>query len=97
MASYIALMNWTDQGIRSIKQSTQRLDAARALAEKSKCHLREFFMTVGQYDMVAVIEAPNDEVVAGFILTLGSAGNLRSTTLKAFPEESYRKIIDGLA
>jgi uncharacterized protein with GYD domain len=97
MVTYIALVNWTDQGIKNVKQSPQRLDAARALATKLKCKLRDFYLTVGSYDMVCVLEAPDDEAAASFLLALGAGGNTRTTTLKAFAEDSYRKIIAGLA
>jgi uncharacterized protein with GYD domain len=97
MTTYIALINWTDQGIKNIKQSPQRLDAARELATKLKCKLHDFYLTVGPYDMVCLLDAPDDETLAKFLLTLGSSDNVRTTTLKAFPEETYRKIIGGLA
>ena len=91
MAKYILLVNWTDQGIRNIKDSAKRLDAGRALAKKQSCVLESFFMTMGNFDNVAVIEAPDDETIAKYVLTLGSEGNLRTVTLKAFPEEAYRR------
>ena len=93
MAKYILLVNWTDQGIRNIKDSAKRLDAGRALAKERGCVLESFFMTMGSFDNVAVIEAPDDETIAKYVLTLGSEGNLRTVTLKAFPEEAYKKII----
>ena len=61
MAKYILLVNWTDQGIRNIKNSAKRLDAGRALAKKHGCVLESFFMTMGSFDNVAVVEAPDDE------------------------------------
>ena len=88
MAKYILLVNWTDQGIRNVKDSAKRLDAGRALAKEQGCVLESFFMTMGSFDNVAVVEAPNDEAIAKYVLTLGSEGNLRTVTLKAFPEES---------
>ena len=96
MATYISLVNWTDQGIKSVKESPVRLDAAKALARKYGCELRQFFMTMGTTDMVAIIEAPNDEAMAQYGLALGASGALRTTTLKAFPEDAYRKIIAGI-
>jgi uncharacterized protein with GYD domain len=97
MAKYILLVNWTDQGIRNIKDSAKRLDAGRALAKKHGCVLENFFMTMGGFDNVAVVDAPDDESLAKYVLTLGSEGNLRTVTLKAFPEQAYRKIIAELA
>ena len=72
MAKYILLVNWTDQGIRNIKDSAKRLAAGRALAKEQGCVLESFFMTMGSFDNVAVIEAPNDETIAKYVLTLGS-------------------------
>ena len=96
MAKYILLVNWTEQGIRNIKDSAKRLDAGRALAKDHGCVLESFFMTMGSFDSVALVEAPDDETVSKYVLTLGSEGNLRTVTLKAFPEESYRTIIGEL-
>jgi uncharacterized protein with GYD domain len=93
---YILLVNWTDQGIRNIKGSAKRLDAGRALAKEHGCVLENFFMTMGGFDNVAVVDAPDDESLAKYVLTLGSEGNLRTVTLKAFPEEAYRTIIGAL-
>lgn len=96
MARYIALINWTDQGAKSVKESPARLDAARALARKHGCEMKDFYMTMGSYDMVAIIEAPGDDAIAKFNLTLAMGGNIRTTTMKAFSEDAYRKIIAGL-
>ena len=96
MPRYIALTTWTDQGIKNVKESPSRLDAAKALAKKHGCEIKEFYMTMGSIDMVSILEAPSDEAAAKFALTLGASGNLRTTTLKAFPEDSYRNIIAGL-
>ena len=96
MATYIMLMNWTDQGIKSVKDSPKRLDAARKLAKKGGCELRDFYMTIGKHDMIAVLEAPDDEAAAKFVLSTASGGNIRTTTLKAFPEDTYRKVLKAL-
>ena len=97
MAQYIMLSNWTEQGIKNVKESPKRLDAAKALAKKFNGEILDFYMTTGAHDMVVMLEAPNDEAAAKFALSLGSAGNVRTTTLKAFPEKSYRSIIGSLA
>jgi len=96
MSRYIELLNWTDQGIKNVRESPKRLDAARDLAKKLGCEIREFYMTIGTWDMVAVVEAPDDETLAKFNLSLAMAGNIRTTTLKAFTEESYRSVIGAL-
>ena len=97
MAKYIILINWTDQGVRNVKESPKRLDAGRAAAKKLGVELKDFYMTMGEFDMVAHIDAPNDESVAKFIFGLAGGGNVRTKTLKAFSEEEYRKIIGSLA
>jgi uncharacterized protein with GYD domain len=96
MAKYILLANWTDQGIRNIKDSAKRLDTGLALAKQQGCIYENFLMTMGSFDMVSVIEAPDDETLAKHVLTVAAAGNLRTITLKAFPEDSYRSIIANL-
>ena len=97
MAQYILLSNWTEQGIKNVKESPKRLDAAKALAKKFNGEILDFYMTTGAHDMVVMLEAPDDEAAAKFALSLCSAGNVRTTTLKAFPEKSYRSIIGSLA
>jgi uncharacterized protein with GYD domain len=96
MAKYILLVNWTEQGVRNVKESPKRLDAARKLAETAGAKLGDFYMTMGGYDMVAHVEAPDDATVAKFVLHLAGAGNVRTQTLKAFSEDEYRKILGAL-
>ena len=96
MAKYVMLINWTDQGIKTVKDSPKRADAARAVAKKLGCELRKIYMTIGAYDLVGILEAPDDEAAAKFVLTVAGAGNVRTTTLKAFSEESYRRIVGSL-
>ena len=96
MARYILLMSWTEQGIKNVKDSPKRLDAAKALAKKLKGEVRKFYMTTGAHDMVIVLEVPDDEAAAKFALTIGSGGNVRTTTMKAFSEASYRKLVGSL-
>ncbi len=96
MTTYIMLANWTDQGIRKVKESPQRLDAAKAALQDMGGEMKAFFLTMGDYDMVAVYEAPDDAVAARFTLQVGQLGNIRSQTLKAFPEAAFREIIASL-
>jgi uncharacterized protein with GYD domain len=96
MAKYIMLTDWTEQGIKAVKDSPKRLEAARSLAKKMGCEMKDFYMTIGAHDMVVIVEAPDDEAMAKFALSLGSGGNVRTTTLKAFSEDAYRKIIAAL-
>ena len=95
MPTYVILGNYTDQGIRNIRESPQRLDAARQAIEAVGGSI-QWFLTMGQYDFVIIGEAPSDEVYAAIVLAVGSQGNIRTTSLKAFPEPEYRRIIQGL-
>ncbi len=96
MARYIALINYTDQGIRHVKDSPKRLDAARDLAKSLGAEITDFYLTMGAYDLVLIVEAPDDQAVAKFVLTAGALGNVRSTTMKAFTEGEYRELIGAL-
>lgn len=96
MTTYIMLMNWTDQGARNLRDSPKRLDAARKALEEMGGAIREFYLTMGDSDLVAICEAPDDAVMARFTLTLGMGGNIRSRTMKAFPEKAYRELIGSL-
>ena len=96
MTTYIALINYTDQGIRTIKDSPKRLDKARTALRDMGGEIKTFWMTMGDYDLVAHFEAPDDAVAARFMLMLGGAGNVRTKTLKAFPEAAYRQIVASL-
>ena len=96
MPTYIALLKWTAQGISKIKESPSRLDAGRAEFRKAGIEMKDVYMTMGQYDLVCIIDAPDDESLARGILTLGSQGNVSTETLKAFSEDDYRKIIGSI-
>ncbi|KAB1073758.1 GYD domain-containing protein [Methylobacterium planeticum] len=96
MTTYIMLANWTDQGARTASDSPRRLDAAKALLAQMGGAFRQFFLTLGPYDVIAVYEAPDDAVAARFNLQLGMLGNIRTQTLKAFPEGAYREIVQTL-
>ena len=96
MTTYIMLLNWTDQGVKSVRDSARRLDAAKKHLGDMGGSFKAFYLTMGEYDMVAVCEAPDDAVLARFVLQLGMAGNVRSRSLKAFPEAAYREIVGSL-
>jgi uncharacterized protein with GYD domain len=96
MPTYIMLANWTDQGAQKVKESPRRLEVAkRALADMGG-EFKGFYMTMGEYDLISVYEAPDDAVAARFTLVLGSLGTVRTKTLKAFPEAAYREIVASL-
>jgi uncharacterized protein with GYD domain len=90
MPTYVVLVNFTDQGIRSVKQTTERNDHGGEIAEKHGMKLEQAYWTVGPYDMVAVFEAPDDEAVSAHLLEIGSLGNIRTTTLRAYDERDFR-------
>ncbi len=96
MPSYIMLANWTDQGAQKVRDSPRRLDAARQKLADMGGEFRSFYMTLGEYDLIAVYEAPDDAVAARFTLLLGALGMVRTKTLKAFPEAAYRQIVASL-
>lgn len=96
MSTYVMLGTWTDQGARAVADGPRRLEAAKKSLEDMGGTFRAFFMTMGRYDVVLVYEAPDDAVAARFSLLLGKLGNVRSCTLKAFPEQAYREIIASL-
>jgi len=96
MPTYIALLKWTQKGIASAKDSPGRLDAGREAFKKAGMEIRDTYLTMGRYDLVLVIEAPDDETYAKGMLGLGSQGNVSTETLKAFSEEQFRKIVGSL-
>ena len=97
MPTYITLYRWTQQGVQNVKESPSRVDAARSALREIGAELKAIYLTMGQYDFVAVWEAPDDETAARATLGLASQGNVRSETLRAFGEDEYRKIIGGLS
>ena len=96
MSAYIMLATWTDQGLRAITDSPRRLDTVKKELTDMGGQFKAFYMTMGEYDMVIHFEAPDDAVAARFALMLGQLGNMRTKTLKAFPEQAYREIITTL-
>lgn len=97
MPTYMSLINWTEQGIRNIKDSPNRLEAAKKSLKDMGGEVKAFYMLQGSYDAVLILEAPTDEALAKFLLKVGSAGNVRTTTMRAYPEAEYRKIIAGVS
>ena len=96
MATYIILVRFTQQGIQNIKQGPTRLDAAKQTFRAIGAEMKEFYSVMGRYDIVLVVEAPDDETMAKVTLAIGSLGNVRTETLRAFTEDEYRKVIADL-
>jgi uncharacterized protein with GYD domain len=97
MATYIVLNSFTDQGIRTVKDTTKRADAVRDLAKKFGVTAKEFFWTLGSYDVVAIYDAPDDASMTAFGLAIGAAGNIRTQTLRAFSREEMNGVLAKLA
>ncbi len=96
MATYIMLVNYTDRGIRTIKDSPDRLDDAKELAQSMGGSFKDVYLTLGAHDFVAILDLPDDAAAAKFAFALGSIGRVRTTTLKAFSEEEFRSLIADL-
>lgn len=96
MNTYVVLLKFTNQGIQAIKDSPSRLDAAKKSFAAAGANIKDYYLVMGQYDAIVIIEAPNDEVAATLALATGAQGNVTTQTLRAFPEADYRKIIATL-
>jgi uncharacterized protein with GYD domain len=96
VSTYIILVDWTDQGMRQVKDSPKRIDQAKNALREMGGQFKAWYMTMGGHDLVAIYEAPDDAVAARFTLMLGMLGNVRTKTLKAFPEDAYRAIVNSL-
>jgi uncharacterized protein with GYD domain len=93
MATYVSLIQFTDQGIRNIKDTAKRGEAAIAEAEKMGMKIVEEFWTMGAYDVVVLFEAPDDETMSVFTLQIGALGNVKSQTLRAFRRNEMEAIL----
>ncbi|MEJ6846697.1 GYD domain-containing protein [Sinorhizobium fredii] len=93
MAHYVLLADFTDQGVKAVKDTVKRAEAFRQMAEKSGVTVQALFWTLGQYDVVVVAEAPDDNTATALSLSVASLGNVRTQTLKAFDAEEMKKIL----
>ena len=96
MALFIILGRYTQEGIKNMKESPQRLEAAKKVAESVGGSIKEFYYTLGRYDFIAITEAPNYDAVLKALMTIGSTGAIRTETLQALPFEKAIDIIKGL-
>jgi uncharacterized protein with GYD domain len=96
MAKFISLVNYTQKGIENIKDSPSRHDAFKQLCESMGAKLEGMYLTMGRYDIILIMDAPNPETVTKIILATASRGAIRTETLPAFAEQEYRKIISEL-
>ena len=97
MATYLMLCNYTDQGIRNVKDSPKRRAAARELGKQLGVELKAGYLAMGTYDIVLILEAATDDAVAKWALSTVSKGNVRTTTIKVFPEAEMDKILAAVA
>ncbi len=96
MPLYFSLVNWTDHGIRHVKEAAGRLDAGKKAVEKAGGKMLAWYLTMGRYDALIMYDFPSDEAAASFLLSLGSLGNIRTETLKVFTEDQFRDMVAKL-
>ena len=93
MATYIMLASFTEQGIRNVKDTTKRADAFKELAKGSGANIKDIYWTLGQYDIVAIADAPDEMAMTALGLALGKSGNVRTQTLRAFSQADMTAIL----
>lgn len=93
MPTFVSLINWTEQGIRSFKDSAKRADAFAEQLQQKGGKLRDIYWTLGSYDIIAIADAPDAETMTATLLQVGALGNVRTTTLQAFDKDALAKII----
>ena len=93
MATFVSLVNWTDQGIKSFRDSGKRADAFAEAVQQQGGSVKAIYWTLGEYDIVAITEAPDAETATAVLLQVGSLGNVRTTTLEAFDRDAFDRIV----
>ena len=96
METYISLLKFTQQGVESIQKSAARLHEIKEVFKSMKAEVKDFYLTLGEYDAVVVSQAPDGETIAKLALMIGSQGKIRTVTLRSFPENEFRNIIAAL-
>ena len=97
MPTYVALIDWTDQGVRNFKDTVDRYEAAETAFENLGVRFIDTWWTLGTHDIVATVEGPDDETLAAALLAVAAQGNIRTTTLRAFTRDEMRTIIGKVA
>jgi uncharacterized protein with GYD domain len=97
MATFVSLVNFTDQGFRYIRKTTQRADALRKAAKEMGVEIRDVLWTQSCYDLVIILEAPDDEAVASLFFKVGSLGNIRANTLRAFSADEMARMVEAIS
>jgi len=96
MPTFICSLSWTDQGLRSVKDAPKRAKASRELASKLGVEVKQVYLTSGSDDLVVIVDTPSGDNVAKWALALGSQGNVRTRTARAWPESEFVKLISEL-
>ena len=96
MPAYVILGKYTEQGIRNIKETTKRADAFRNLAKKMNVKVKDIYWTMGRYDVVTIIDAPDDATASRLLLAAGSLGNVQTETMRAYDASEIDKILKGM-
>jgi uncharacterized protein with GYD domain len=97
MATYIMLGQFTDQGIRSVKDTTKRVEIVKEMAKKVGATVKEVYWTMGQYDVATIVDAPDDASMTAFLLSVAALGNVRTQSLRAFSADEMGRILGRLA
>jgi uncharacterized protein with GYD domain len=96
MSMYMLLCNYTEQAVRNMKDMPKRREAAREKAKKLGVEIKAAYLALGAHDLIIHVEAPDDEAIAKFVLSVAAMGNMRTTTVRCFPEAEFEKIVGGL-
>jgi len=96
MPTFIGMLSWTDQGIRSLKDAPKRVLAAKEAGKKFGVEVKQVFLTTGEFDMLSICEAANGDDVARFVMAIGAQGNMRTRTVRAWTEAEFGKLISEL-
>jgi uncharacterized protein with GYD domain len=97
MPTFIITLNWTEQGIRNIKDAPKRAAAARELAKKLGVEIKQLYLTTGESDLISIVESASGDNVAKFCMQVGALGNVRTRTVRAWPENEYLKFVSELS
>jgi len=96
MATFITFVNWTDQGIQTLKESPARVEAFRSLCAKQGVEINGFYSTMGEYDFIAILEAPSAEVAGRVALAVSAGGNVRTRTIQAFETDGFADLVGSI-
>jgi len=97
MANYVCLLQFTDQGIRAVRDTVKRADAAKAMANKVGVTVTDVLWTLGACDLVLLAEAKDDESMTAYALSLAALGNVKTQTMRAFRAKEFSAIIENMA